>query len=153
MSPLLRAVLRHDSEELQKALAAGADVSARDRDGRTPLMHASIEGDSEAIKLLIAAGARVNDADDGGFTALHFAAQEFRLDAAKALLESGAPVDAKDVFGNTPLAKAVFMSKGKGEVIRLLLAHGADKTHKNNHGVSPEDLATKIANYDVARFL
>jgi hypothetical protein len=38
-------------------------------------------------------------------------------------------------------------------MIRLLLASGADKTLKNKQGVSPEDLAKTIANYDVSEFL
>jgi len=38
-------------------------------------------------------------------------------------------------------------------MIRLLLLYGADKKLKNNHGVSPEDLANKIANYDMKPFL
>ena len=153
MDPLIEAVLRKDREGLRRRLASASDVDVRDDDGRTALMHAAIEGDAEAVGLLIHAGADVNLSDNGGFTALHFAAQEFRIEAARSLLASGAQVDAKDVFGNTPLAKAVFGSRGRGEMIRLLLAHGADKSLKNNHGVSPEDLAVKIANYDVAQFL
>jgi hypothetical protein len=38
-------------------------------------------------------------------------------------------------------------------MIKLLLAHAADKHLKNKHGVSPEKLASTIANYDVNKFL
>jgi ankyrin repeat protein len=153
MDPLIQAVLRKDLEGLRHSLVARSDVDVRDGDGRTPLMHAAIEGHVEAIRLLVRAGANVNLSDDRGLAPLHFAAQEFHTEAARVLLMAGAEVNAKDGFGNTPLAKAVFGSRGKGEMIRLLVAHGADKSLKNDHGVSPEDLAAKIANYDVAKFL
>jgi ankyrin repeat protein len=52
-----------------------------------------------------------------------------------------------------PLSHAVFESRGRGEMIRLLLSFGADKALKNKHGVSPENLARTIANYDVSIFL
>ena len=50
-------------------LAAGADVNAKDEDGRTPLLNA-LSGPKEIIELLIAKGADVNAQDDVGFTPL-----------------------------------------------------------------------------------
>jgi ankyrin repeat protein len=72
---------------------------------------------------------------------------------AEKLLRSGVVVDATDAHGNTPLFAATFDSKGRGDMIKLLLKAGADKNHRNKHGVSPASLASTIANYDVARFL
>jgi ankyrin repeat protein len=68
------------------------------------------------------------------------------------LLDAGAPVNARDANGNTPLSDAVFRSRGRGDVIKLLRDRGADPTLKNNHGVSPLSLAHTIANYDVRQF-
>jgi ankyrin repeat protein len=62
-------------------------------------------------------------------------------------------VDAQDIHGNTPLSRAVFDSKGRGQVIKLLLSSGANKDLKNKHGISPEDLAKSIGNYDVSKLL
>lgn len=73
-------------------------------------------------------------------------------DAAAVLLKAGATVDARDAHGNTALFTAVFNSKGFGEVIKLLRAHGADPGVKNNHGVSPLSLARTIANFDVRQY-
>ena len=50
------------------------------------------------------------------------------------------------------LSGAVFDSKGRGSMIELLLASKASRSLKNKHGVSPEDLANSIGNYDVAKF-
>lgn len=68
------------------------------------------------------------------------------------LLDAGANIEAEDAWGNTPLGRAVFESKGRGEVITFLLSRGADRLHANKHGVSPLSLAQSIANYDVAQF-
>jgi hypothetical protein len=38
-------------------------------------------------------------------------------------------------------------------MIKVLLAHGADKALKNKYGISPADLAKSIGNYDVSVFL
>ena len=62
-------------------------------------------------------------------------------------------MDTQDVHGNSPLWRAVFDSKGRDGVIKLLLSAGASKSLRNKHGVSPESLAKSIANYDVSIFL
>jgi hypothetical protein len=84
---------------------------------------------------------------------LHFAAQEYLPSLARMLLDHGAFVDAKDTHGNTPLARAVFASRNRGDVIWLLLAASADPDLENYHGVSPRKLAHTIANYDARQFL
>lgn len=68
------------------------------------------------------------------------------------LLRAGALVDAADSSGNTPLWRAVFESKGRGEVIALLRRYGADPLRENAAGVSPLGLARTIGNYDVAQY-
>jgi ankyrin repeat protein len=83
---------------------------------------------------------------------LHFAAQGWSPLACIALLDAGAPIDARDNDGNTPLSRAVFESRGRGGVIRLLRDRGADPTLTNDHGVSPLSLPRTIANFDVRRF-
>jgi uncharacterized protein len=90
--------------------------------------------------------------DRNGRTRLHFAAQNYDEDIAHLLLDSGASVDLKDSNGNTPLSTAVFNSRGRGELIRLLRERGADATSTNKFGASPVSLVRTIANYDVARF-
>jgi ankyrin repeat protein len=68
------------------------------------------------------------------------------------LINSGAKVDAADKYGNTPLGRATFNSRGRGEVIRILLDHGANRDLPNKSGVSPVKLANTIGNYDVKQF-
>ena len=153
VNQVLDAVLRRDLQLLRKVVERGANVDIRDRDQRTPLGQAVTDNNLEIVRFLVEHGADVNARDAEGWTTLHFAAQEHHVEIASLLLERGAQVDAKDVFGSTPLWRAVYASKGRGELIRCLLSYGADRHLKNNHGVSPLDLARSIGNYPVAKFL
>lgn len=150
---VVEATLRRDIDALRTVVVSGAAVDETDADGRTALHHAAINGDVDATGLLLAAGARADVADRSGWTPLHFAARGHCLAVAEALLNSGVAVDAEDEHGNTPLFRAVFESKGRGEMIRLLRERGADVDHRNRHGRSPADLAATIANYDVKQWM
>lgn len=123
-----------------------------DEHGRAPLHYAASDGDSSRVEDLLRATADPNARDDDGWTALHLAAQAKSASCVRALLAAGARVDLRDSHGNTPLWRAVFNSRGEGEIIELLRASGADPRAPNDHGVSPVRLARTIANYDVARF-
>lgn len=153
IEPLIDAVFRGSEKEVAELLASGANLNVTDSDDRTPLMHAAIDGQTLLAKQLLEAGADPNRCDRMGWTALHFAAQERQLEIAEALLQAGAVVDARDVYGNTPLWRAVFASQGEADLIRLLRQSGADPDFRNESGVSPKDLAERIANYDLAPLL
>jgi ankyrin repeat protein len=153
MTGFLTAVAKNDLDAIRRLLQEGEDPNVKDADGRTALMHAAIGGNAELIAVLLQNGADPDAQDGNGFAAIHFAAQDFRLDAAEALLQAGANVDVRDKYGNTSLWRAVFNSRGRGEMIRLLLKHGASPSVKNLSGRSPMDLAQTIANYDVKQFL
>jgi len=120
---------------------------------RPEIIEAVLAKDTALVKKLVKSGIDLNEQDKGGWTALHFAAQNGDISIARILLENGAKVDIKEEYGNTALGKAVFNSRGKGDMIKLLLSYGADKNLKNNYGVSPYELAQKIANYPVAQYL
>jgi ankyrin repeat protein len=123
-----------------------------DRYGRTDLHYAAADGNLEKVAFLLSAGANAAAPDDEGWTPLHAAVQAWSSAICVALLDAGAAVDAQDVHGNTPLSKAVFESRGRGELIGLLRARGANPLLKNRHGVSPLKLARTIANFDVRQF-
>ena len=145
-------VWKNDREATLRLLTSGADPNVKDADGRTPLMYAVRDGKDEFVGQLIQYGANVDAQDYVDFSALHFAAQNFHLASAEALLRAGAKVDLRDSYGNTPLGRAVVNSRGRGEMIRLLLKYGADPSAKNKSGNSPLETANRIANYDVKCF-
>jgi ankyrin repeat protein len=125
-------------------------VSKPDKQGRTSLHQAAAGGNAFEVQLLLNGGADVNAQDTNGWSPLHFAAQACSADCTDLLLHAGADVTLKDSFGNTALFRAVFASRGEGEVIKLLRAAGADPYATNSHGVSPLSLARSIANFNVA---
>lgn len=151
--PLVAAVLSGDRDKMKVLLQAGESPAQADPLGRTALHHAVLNGRPDLVHDLLAAKANPDQADVRGWTPLHFAAQNQLVDVARALLEHGASVDAVDEHGNTPLFRAVFESRGRGEMITTLRQNGADEHRKNLHGVSPADLAKTIANFDVRRWL
>ncbi len=157
LSSIHQSVMMGDLAGVREAIREGDDIDDLDRDGRTPLFISVKDGRLDISSDLIKAGANVNAQDKNLETPLHFAAREYQIASARLLLEHGVHVDAQDIHGNTALSTAVFYSKVRGEIrgemIALLLAHSADKHLKNKHGVSPDDLANSIANYDVKQFL
>ncbi|MHB1000127.1 MAG: ankyrin repeat domain-containing protein [Armatimonadota bacterium] len=150
---LLRAIEAHDIAALLKLVESGVDANVRDRYGRSALLYAVVDGNTDAVKILIENRADINMRDNEGWTALHAAAEEYRVEIANILLNNGAEVDAQDSYGNTPLFRSIINSRQRGEIIKLLLQHGADKHKKNYSDVSPQDLAENIGNYDIKQFL
>lgn len=113
-----------------------------DSAGRTPLHYAAVDGDIQEAKRLLDGGEPPDTPDRQGFTPLHAACQQENIAVAQLLLDAGAAVDPRDSFGNTPLWRAVFAFQGgQPDLIRLLLAAGADPDAKNNSNRSPRDMA------------
>lgn len=112
-------------------IAAGADVNAADRHGRTPLMFAVGKyANYWAAAQLVEGGADVNARDEGGCTALMKAR---RADAIKLLIAAGADVNAADECGYTALHHLA--SSGEGALLlKLLIDAGADANARCKDG-------------------
>ena len=109
-------------------------------------------GDAALLAWLLPKGPALDQQNCNGWAALHFAAQAHAVEMAALLLAAGATVDVADAYGKTPLWRAAFESRGRGELLQLLLAHGANPDQPNDSGVSPRQLAQTIANFDVKQF-
>lgn len=125
-------------------------MNASDKQGRTPLHYAAGDGNAVEVRRLLKAGADANHQDANGWSPLHFAAQASSVECTDALLGSRANPSLQDSHGNTALFRAVFASKGEGEVILSLRRAGANPRAMNANGVSPVSLARTITNFNIA---
>ncbi|MGW1160297.1 ankyrin repeat domain-containing protein [Streptomyces sp. NPDC002519] len=130
---LLDAARRGDVDAVRAALAAGADLQARDADGRTAVLVAALADQVAVARELVAAGADVN-------------AQDARLDSAwlvtgvtgsvpmmRALLPAGPDVTLTNRFGGVSVIPA--SERGHVEYVRAVLAEtDIDVNHVNQLG-------------------
>ena len=120
------------------------NLEITDSDGRTLLHHAIIDNSYKIAEALLIKGVSSSCSDKRGWTPLHFAAQNNNIETTKLLLSYNPTIDAKDEYGNNVIWRATYAFKGVGELIKLLLANGANPNLTNNNNVSAIDLANRI---------
>ena len=145
---LMKAVALGTSEDVQRLLAAGSPLDARDRWDRTAWLLTSLVGDLEKAKLLHSAGASINDKCRGGDTALMQCAARDDSEMLSWLIEIGTDIEAQNDFTNTALMIAA--GSGATTCARLLLEAGADPSRRNEY---KENSMSKASNRDIFRLL
>jgi N-acyl-D-amino-acid deacylase len=116
----------NDVTKMKMLLAKGAKVNARAKSGRTPLeIAAYYDGNIEGVRLLIQKGAEVKVKDLGGITPLELASENNSVEVARLLLAKGANPNTSDLGGFTPLMVAAASDLNNGELVNLLIKHGA----------------------------
>jgi len=128
----LREILRSDP----------AAKSAVSDDGFTALHLAVFAGQEETARALIEHGADVNVCSTGAIAKvppLGTAAFVRSVALARLLLDAGADVNGREAEGFTALHAAA--ANGDTELVRELLARGADPTVRTEGGQTPADLA------------
>ena len=98
-----RVAAEGDTTGIERLLAAGADIDAKDPAGSTPLIIASAHGHDETAKWLIENGVEIDATSMLGDTALHAAAFLCHSELTALLIEKGADVNHKNNRGETPL--------------------------------------------------
>ncbi len=138
---LMVAAYSNHLEAARVLIDAGANVNAQDRILNSPFLYAGASGFSEIVKMCLKAGADYHVYNRYGGTALIPACEKGHLEVIKMLLsDKNYPVNHINKLGWTALLEAIILSDGgkkHQEVLRLLIAGGADVNIADGEGVSP----------------
>ena len=128
---LFRAAHEGDVEAIDLLVAKGADVNARDGNGRTPIHVAAFASNDMALKALAAAGADMNALEGQAYDVVTIAAVADDPELMSLALELGNdPGLITSPYDGTALIAAAHL--GHVEIVRLLIAAGAPLDHVNN---------------------
>jgi ankyrin repeat protein len=150
-TPLMSAA-RASVEAMRLLIEKGADVNTKSAANFTALMFASQAGDAAAVKLLLAKGADANVRSKRNETALAEAATTGNAEIVKALIDKHVDVDVQDIRGYSALLYAAGSDALPAEVVKMLMANGANPEFKGD-GETARMLAAKRGATDVARLL
>jgi len=130
---LLAAAATGDAAGIRAAIVAGANVNARDDDGRTGLLLATRARHPEAFQVLIDAEADVDLQDDRLDNPFLYAGAEGILDILKLANDAGADPAITNRYGGIALIPA--SERGHVETVRYLLEQtDVDVDHVNKLG-------------------
>jgi len=186
---LLRAAAAGDADGAARALAAGADIEARDGQQRTPLLLAAAADHVEVARLLVSHGADPDALDAqhdtpwlvtgvtgsvpmleailpahpdltivnrfGGVSVIP-AAERGHVDYVRRVVTTGIDVNHVNRLGWTALLEAVLLGEGgeaHQEIVRILLAAGADASIADSDGVTALEHARAKGYDEIAALL
>jgi ankyrin repeat protein len=142
-TPLMWASMNCRVSAVKVLLDAGADVAATDAEGLTALALACSDN-IETIGLLLKAKSDPDIHAKNGAMPLAIVITQDRPEVALLLIEAGASVHAKDKWGYEAICLAV--NKHLDDVVKALLAHGADPNYMQPETVWPVIMEPIIAN-------
>jgi ankyrin repeat protein len=139
---LWQAAFDGDLGAVQAAVAQGASVNAKGRQGFSALLAASRNGHFEVVKYLVEHGAEVDERQNAREkTPLLAAAFDGHYDIARYLIEHGANINVQAVNGWTPLHDAAYI--GNFEIVKLLVDRGADLSLRNERHETARETAER----------
>jgi ankyrin repeat protein len=139
-------------KDVQALVTKGAAVDAVDPKKRTALMWAAANGHTAVVDFLHQQGADINARDSDGRTALIYATRRSYPPTVQFLLENGALPNVQSIKrGITALNTAA--AGGKADIVRLLLAHGADQSVAEHDGTTALQRARENGSAEVISLL
>ena len=152
---LLAATHGNRVEVARYLIQQGADVNAKDSIKDTPFLYAGAEGRLDILKLTLVR-ANLKDTNRYGGTALIPAAHHGHVEAVKLLLGTAIDKDHVNNLGWTALLEAVILGDGgktHTDIVRLLVAAGANVNIADREGVSPLAHAKRRGYAEMVRIL
>ena len=137
---LLAATHANRIDAARLLIERGANVNAKDDLQDSPFLYAGAEGRLEILRLTLAAGADLKSTNRYGGTALIPAAHHGHVDTVRELLKTKIDVNHVNRLGWTALLEAIILGDGGAahtEIVRLLVAGGADVNLADAQGVTP----------------
>ena len=150
-SDFIAAAADGDLAQVQRLMASGADVNARQKDGEAALLLAALNGHRAVVVALLEKGADVDVKWNDGWTALMAASRGGHREIVRVLLSKGADVNAEASRGWTALKVAAL--NGHLDIVQALLGKGADVNGKTDGGMTALMLASKGGHPEVVAAL
>lgn len=150
-TPLHKAVSYGHNDIVALLLARGADIHARNQEGKTSMFMAKRW--PSIVRLLVQAGADVNAQDNIGRTPLHESAFHGQPAEMQVLIDSGASIYVQSQEGSTVLHEAAV--SGVKSAVRLLLSYGAEINSKDKFGSTPlhEAVGANMMSHEVGLYV
>jgi len=142
--PIHWAVYKVDHELLAALIAKKAKVNGANDFGSTPIAEAVKVADATMVRMLLDAGAEPEGANMDGQTALMLAVETGELPIVEMLLKAGAKVNViENLDHQTPLMWAAASGKNAAEMVKMLLAKGADVRVRAKYSDWPSQITSE----------
>jgi ankyrin repeat protein len=148
-TPLMVALQHGHKHIFDMLFAAGADVNAMNDKRQTPLFLAAKFGYTQIVDRLLSAVDDANVLTENGHSALYIASIQGNLQVVMTLLDWGVSLQVKSYI--TPLMGA--SAKGETEIIKALIAAGADINAREHGGATALMFAAQEGHIGVVKVL
>jgi ankyrin repeat protein len=139
-------------EVVECLLELGADINKTEKGGGTALSQASLSGDEKIVRYLLSHGASPNSSSGVCWVnnPLVAAANSKNIKVVELLLQAGAKVNAEPRHDSALATAALW---GQIEIMRLLLANGANPNHRDDSNQTALMSAVMSKNAEAVRLL
>lgn len=139
-------------EQAKLLLDFGADPNVQNKYGDTPVQAAASSGNLEYLELLLAAGADAAYVAPDGQDALYAALMGGNIECIERLMLLGGDINAQDHRGKTVLSHNAMVGDDV-EMVKWLLAHGADKSIPDDGDRTPLEWARRNGHTEIVKLL
>ena len=137
----MQALLAKNAEDIDAAIAMGADINLQGAGGQTPLMASVLQGNTENVVALLKHNPDVTIGEKDGYTAFHGVGFQGRADMVPIFMEHG--LDPLDMHrdGHIGMHRACWGGeKRHTDTVEAFLKAGVPFDHPNANGETPMDM-------------